>query len=319
MANIQVADTKEQSIAIKANNALTEIMTNSKSWVEFMGKMPKPQQQQIAFDVYAYVNRHTDTVPLMQPAEFMAATIECYSRGCSLQEGGSYILPFGGRATFVIGYQDMVRLATETGLFKYFDCVPVIGESIARFDYRKNVPIFKTDYIPKGNEKVIGYLAVSETHDGMVREIYHSVEWFEQFAINKSPQSKKAGKRVGVWASDFESMCKKTALKQLAKLAPKRGKLTVQQEQFFESVEADDNIPQYDIPQNIDGDGVVTDEPLPWDYEPEPLEEKVQNKNNDELTCSDCGAKISDKVYDFSCDKYGIPLCMKCQKAHNAN
>lgn len=326
MANIQVADTKEQAIAIKANNALTEIMTNSKSWVDFMGKMPKPQQKQIVFDVYAYVNRHTDTVPLMQPAEFMAATIECYSRGCTLQEGGSYILPFKGKATFCIGYQDMVRLATETGLFKYFDCVPVIKESIERFDYRRHVPIFKNDYIPTGKEKIIGYLAVSETHDGMVREIYHPVEWFEQFARKKSPQSAKAGRLTGVWLSDFDAMCKKTALKQLAKLAPKRGKLTEQQESTFDILQSDDE-PQDERPPYIDVDGVVVndvasandtipDEIDLYDIEPEPPQDEKQTTK--ELVCNDCGKKISEKVYDFSCDRYDIPLCMDCQKKHNA-
>lgn len=317
MANeLKVVDTKEQAIARKANNALTEIMTNSQSWVDFMGRLPKPQQQQIVFDVYAYVNRHTDTVPLMQPAEFMAATIECYSRGCTLQEGGSYILPFKGKATFVIGYQDMVRLATETGLFKYFDCVPVIRESIARFDYRRNVPIFKDDYIPTGKEKPIGYLGCSETHDGMEREIYHPVEWFVDFAVKKSPQSQKAGKLTGVWLSDFESMCKKTVLKQLAKLAPKRGRLTEKQEQFFEYAEADDE-PQYERPANVDADGVVVDavveqEPLPFDdyYPPDPPQEST----DDEYFCERCGVKITEKVAMYSTDKFGRELCYNCQK-----
>lgn len=33
-----------------------------------------------------------------------------------------------------------------------------------------------------------------------------------------------------------------------------------------------------------------------------------------ELTCSKCGAKISQKVADYSLEKYGSYLCMKCQK-----
>lgn len=33
-------------------------------------------------------------------------------------------------------------------------------------------------------------------------------------------------------------------------------------------------------------------------------------------TCKDCGKEISDKVHDFSCKKFGMPLCMDCQKNH---
>lgn len=313
MANIQQYDNQTQLTAVKKNNELTDIMSKSTSWAQFMCKFPKAQQQQIVFDVYGYVNRHIDTVQLMDSNEFMAQAIVLYSMGCSLQDGASYILPFKGKATAVVGYQDMVRLATETGLFKYFDCVPVIRESIARFDYRRNVPIFKDDYIPTGKEKVIGYLAVSETHDGMVREIYHPVEWFEQFAIKKSPQSAKAGKLTGVWLTDFDAMCKKTALKQLAKLAPKRAKLTEKQESAFNILQADDE-PQYDRPQNIDADGVVTDYKVVDEKETLPFDEPPT-----ELVCEDCGAKITDNVYQFSSDKYGKPLCFNCQKKYKGN
>ena len=34
----------------------------------------------------------------------------------------------------------------------------------------------------------------------------------------------------------------------------------------------------------------------------------------EELKCSDCGAVISDKVYSYSKNKYGKPLCYNCQK-----
>jgi hypothetical protein len=41
--------------------------------------------------------------------------------------------------------------------------------------------------------------------------------------------------------------------------------------------------------------------------------EKVANFDSSNA-CSGCGAKISDKVYDWSMKKYKKPLCMDCQK-----
>ena len=36
--------------------------------------------------------------------------------------------------------------------------------------------------------------------------------------------------------------------------------------------------------------------------------------NKDELKCSGCGVEITGKVADYSTEKYGKALCMKCQK-----
>lgn len=33
-------------------------------------------------------------------------------------------------------------------------------------------------------------------------------------------------------------------------------------------------------------------------------------------TCKDCGTQISEKVHDYSVKKFGVPLCMNCQKNH---
>ena len=44
-----------------------------------------------------------------------------------------------------------------------------------------------------------------------------------------------------------------------------------------------------------------------------PFEE--QNESND-LICADCGAKITETVFNFSKTKFGKALCMKCQKAY---
>ena len=37
-----------------------------------------------------------------------------------------------------------------------------------------------------------------------------------------------------------------------------------------------------------------------------------------DIVCSDCGAQLTKGVLKVSVSKYGKPLCMKCQKLHNA-
>lgn len=313
MANeLKVVDTQAAQLAVKTNNALTSFMTNSDSWKLFMSNLPAPMQKQIPFDVYAYVSKHADTVCKMQPNEFMAQVITAYSQGYTLQEGDCYILPFKDKngvavATLVPGYKGIVRLAMQTGLFKYFDVTPVIRESIAKYDYRRGVPIFNDQYIPNGNEKTIGYYGYSETHDGMVREIYHPNEYFVDFAHRKSPQNKGKDYLVGPWKDDFNAMCLKTMYKELGKLAPKVANPNAQQEQFFSMVSVDDDMQR---PSNVDIDGVVVEESLPFD---EPFQ-----GDNAAFVCSNCNSKISDKVHSYSLDVFGVPLCMNCQKKYKA-
>ena len=46
-----------------------------------------------------------------------------------------------------------------------------------------------------------------------------------------------------------------------------------------------------------------------------PRQQAIRNNN---LTCYDCGAKISQKVADFSVNKFGRRLCFDCQQAEQA-
>lgn len=57
---------------------------------------------------------------------------------------------------------------------------------------------------------------------------------------------------------------------------------------------------------------------LPEIEEPttKPTVEKVKEdiKSTPDYYCADCGAGITPKVYEYSSENYGRPLCMKCQK-----
>ncbi len=332
MANeIKVADTKAQQVSVKTNNSLTEFMTSSDSWQMFMNQLPAKTQSEIKFDVYAYVNKNAETVAKMQPNDFMARVVDCYSKGFTLKDGDAYIIPFNQTykdkegnehkivvATFVEGYKGVVRLALESGLFKYFDCVPVIKESIISFDYRRNVPIFNNTYIANGTEQVIGYLAFSETHNGTIREIYHPVEHFKKFALKNSIQCRVAKKLAGVWLNDFDSMCKKTALKELGKVSPRVTNPNAQQSQFFNYIDNEEN----DLlmpPETYENTAVMGE-----DLNNAPFEEQivdstkksVKTPNTSELKCSECSTVITAAVYDYSVEKYGKALCYACQKKH---
>ena len=39
-----------------------------------------------------------------------------------------------------------------------------------------------------------------------------------------------------------------------------------------------------------------------------------RNGTEKDCLCHDCKEKLTEKVYKYSLNKYGFPLCMKCQK-----
>ena len=49
---------------------------------------------------------------------------------------------------------------------------------------------------------------------------------------------------------------------------------------------------------------------------PKPAPQKNNTMNN--LTCNDCGSAISQKVADYSKNKFGRFLCLDCQRAQKS-
>jgi len=57
--------------------------------------------------------------------------------------------------------------------------------------------------------------------------------------------------------------------------------------------------------------------PAGGNYPPDPMEGAPSTKpqgDHGPLVCSQCGREITEKIADFSTRKFGVPLCMKCQK-----
>lgn len=84
----------------------------------------------------------------------------------------------------------------------------------------------------------------------------------------------------------------------------------------------------YDVDADIDNAAFQSDyeEDPADDYrQPDPHTEEVQEPQSvdypsepetraDDFQCDKCGAVIAERVWNYSMDKYGKPLCMKCQR-----
>ena len=93
-------------------------------------------------------------------------------------------------------------------------------------------------------------------------------------------------------------------------------------EAFDDSFDPEENLdnPAFASDRPADGDDYAEDfvpaasehemsQPVPT-TQPEPQEQEEQSG----YCCDECGTSINEKVYGYSLNKFGRPLCMKCQK-----
>ena len=128
--------------------------------------------------------------------------------------GDAYILPYGNKAQFQIGYKGFIQLAIRSGEYKTIGSTPIYEGQIV-----SNNPltgyVFNFD-IPR-NGKTIGFAASFTLKNGFEKTIYMTTEEIIQ-------HGKKYSKTFssGPWKTDFEAMATKTIVKLLiSKYGPK--------------------------------------------------------------------------------------------------
>jgi recombination protein RecT len=119
--------------------------------------------------------------------------------------GLAYIIPYGNKAQFQIGYKGFIQLAQRSGKFLSINAVQVF-ENDTDEDVRKRL----TSFLPqKANGKLIGYCAYFKLLNGYEQILSMSIEDLQK-------HGKKFSKSFGgLWTNDFESMARKTVLKLL--------------------------------------------------------------------------------------------------------
>lgn len=120
-----------------------------------------------------------------EPASVIAAALR--GEGMGLNYGtGYYVVPYGSKATFLIGYRGFIQLCLATGQYADIDCIDVReGERKGR-DKRTGKPIVDMSVYDTDEERerhpIIGYKAYFELKDGYYREEYWTVDQILQHA-----------------------------------------------------------------------------------------------------------------------------------------
>lgn len=131
--------------------------------------------------------------------------------------GQCYIIPYGKKAQFQVGYLGLLQLCQRSGQFKKILAAPVHeGEYVSGDEFDEE---YVFDKKQKKSDKVIGYMAKFELLNGFTKVAYWDIDKVKAHAT-KFSQAFRAGFN-SPWKSDFDAMAEKTVLKSILKFAPK--------------------------------------------------------------------------------------------------
>lgn len=153
--------------------------------------------------------------------------------------GFAYIIPYGNSAQFQLGYKGIIQLAMRSGQYKTINVNEVYEGEI------KDVNRFTGNYEfgERSSDKVVGYMAYFKLTNGFEKYLYMTKEECEKHG-KKYSQTYKRG--TGLWATEFDSMSRKTCLKMLLS---KYGILSIdmQRAQVFDQAVVKSNLAETDI------------------------------------------------------------------------
>ena len=131
--------------------------------------------------------------------------------------GQCYIIPYGSKAQFQVGYLGLLQLCQRSGQFKKILAAPVHeGEYISGDEFDED---YVFDKKQRKSDKIVGYMAKFELLNGFTKVAYWDVERVKAHAT-KFSQAYRSG-YTSPWKSDFDAMAQKTVLKSILKFAPK--------------------------------------------------------------------------------------------------
>jgi len=124
--------------------------------------------------------------------------------------GFAAVVPYGVSAQFQIMYKGLIQLAMRSGQYKTINVTEIYeGELISE---NRLTGEYEFDFTTKESDKIIGYAAYFSLLNGFEKTIYWPIELIDKHGKRFSQTYKKG---FGLWKDDFDSMAKKTVLKNL--------------------------------------------------------------------------------------------------------
>lgn len=181
-----------------------------------------------------------DTLQKAEPMSIISAAMVAATLDLPVDKnlGYAWIVPYGGKAQFQLGYKGYIQLALRTGQYKYINCIPVHEGELQKWNpLTEEIEI---DFEKRESEDVIGYAAYFELLNGFRKTVYWTKAQVEK-------HKKKFSKSNFGWGKDWDAMALKTVLKSMLS---KWGILSVEMQKAV--IEDEESRERIDITEEAD-------------------------------------------------------------------
>jgi len=178
--------------------------------------------------------------------------------------GHAYLIPYGNKATLVVGYKGVMDLAYRTGL-----CKTISAEAVYEgdeFEYELGINKKLTHKPPKTGERgdVIGYYGYYLLENGG----YDFVYWTHEQVLAHAKKFSKTFHK-GPWKENFDQMAKKTVLKAALNYAP----MSLEHRDTWALAAGDEAVHTY----SEEAQQIVGIEHVEAETEPEPIDAAIES------------------------------------------
>lgn len=120
--------------------------------------------------------------------------------------GYAWIIPYGNKATFQLGYKGYIQLAQRSGQYLSLNVIEVYEGELK--SWNRLTEEFEFDSSARTSNAVIGYVGHFKLVNGFEKTVY----WTKQEIEAHRQRFSKSG---NIWKSDFDAMAKKTVLRNM--------------------------------------------------------------------------------------------------------
>lgn len=120
--------------------------------------------------------------------------------------GYAWVVPYGTKATFQIGYKGYIQLALRTGQYRNINVIEVYEGELK--EWNRLTEEIELDMKGKKSDKVIGYLGYFELINGFRKTVYWSKDEIER-------HKKKFSKTGFAWKDNYDAMAMKTVIRNM--------------------------------------------------------------------------------------------------------
>jgi recombination protein RecT len=135
--------------------------------------------------------------------------------------GYAWIVPYGNKAQFQIGYRGYIQLALRTGQYKSINVIEVYEGELKKWN--RLTEELEIDFDGKVSDVVIGYAAYFELVNGFRKTVYWTKEQVEK-------HRQKYSKSGHSWKENYDAMAMKTVLRNML---AKWGILSIEMQNAF--------------------------------------------------------------------------------------